>query len=785
MTFKRLRLRFGIPAALLAVLAMVALPAAASADALGANAEYFEPEAPIYPVALAEGPDGNMWFTDPVNPISLSGLTIGKVTPAGVVTKYSPGLSGGAWGIAKGPDGNIWFTEPGATKKVGHINTSGSSLEEISVPGMTEEVAFKSFITAGPDGNLWVNLNENGIARITPAGVVTEFKSGLNAGANVCSITAGPDGNVWFGDCNASNPSVGRITPAGVITEYEVKGAPSNSPESIALGSDGRLWFPAANAADERIGAITTEGVATYYKTPPFPVGFGLDSLTAGPDGNIWAAETSGENEQQNVTLKGEAGVFKLGFEGKETGATFEGNLTSGSKLIKSIPSTAAISKNELVTSGATGFPAGVIRVNAIKSPTEIEITTAATATTAGASFSSDLAISSNTNTYSTTTVKEALEKLSTIGTKNILVLGGGAPPTTTRSVTFQGKFARANVPLLTCNGSNLTGGSEPGCTVETVVSPYSERLFRIKPSGKMKGFSLKAATALQAFPKTNTLAAGPGGNIWYTTEGITPAIGKFGTEAAELIVEKEGTGNGTVVSNPAGIECDPTCSADFEKGSKVTLTASADSNSLFMGWKGCESGGAIGRQCKVTLNTPITIVKAKFITAYDVLVSRKGTGLGKVGSSPGGVLCLANCSSTSAKFKEQANVTLTATPSKHFVFAGWSGDCSGTGTCVLSTLSADKAVEAEFTEVAKHLLAVTKKGGGEGTVKAKQAGINCGVTCSSMAAAYYEGEVVELLVPVPGKGSTFAGWSGSGCTGTGTCLVTMSSAKSVEAEFK
>ena len=34
-------------------------------------------------------------------------------------------------------------------------------------------------------------------------------------------------------------------------------------------------------------------------------------------------------------------------------------------------------------------------------------------------------------------------------------------------------------------------------------------------------------------------------------------------------------------------------------------------------------------------------------------------------------------------------------------------------------------------------------------------------------------------------EGSKFNGWSGSGCTGTGTCKVTMSEAKEVTAEFE
>ncbi len=795
--FKRLRTRFGIPVALIALLAMV-IPAGASADALGSNTEYSSPTEPSFPVTLVEGSDGNMWFTDPGFPVGTASK-IGKVAyPGGAVTEYTPGLSGYAWGIAKGSDGDIWFTEPGA-QKVGHIDPfePESSLAEVSVPGMPAEFNFRSLIAAGPDGNLWVSLGTGGIAKITTAGVVTEYPTsteGFKAGADVCSVTAGPDGNVWFGDCGTTK-AVGKITPSGTVTEFSVAGGVgSNMPFSIVSGG-GKLWFPAENAADEHLGSVTAGGEVSYYKTPTTPELTSLSSLALGPDGNVWAAETTGKNEIQEVSIKGE-GTFKLGFKGQQTGWTGEATLTSGSTSVTGITTTTGnISKNEVIT--GPGIQENT-KINSCVPSTCIaptSITLSKTATESGKkSLSADLAVikalgeSCALNTpCNTTTIREALEKLSTVGAGNVTVTGSGSIPSITRVITFKGKFEREDVELATCDGSKLTG-AEAGCTVKTTVESIANRLFRIKPAtGAMKAFTLKPATLLQSFSKANTLALGPGGNLWYTSIGTPKAIGKFGTESSEftLNVTKEGTGGGTVVSSPAGIECGATCSADFTAGT-VVLKASPDNESLHTSWKGCDVGGANGRECKVTgAANEIKNVSVKFTRAYDVTVSRKGTGLGKVGSSPGGVLCLSNCSSTSAKFKELTNVTLTATPSKHFTFSGWSGDCTGTGTCSLPSLSADKSVEAEFTEMAKFDLTVTKSGGGQGTVKAKQAGINCGATCTTMAAKYYEGEVIELLVPVPSKGSTFGGWSGSGCSGTGTCLVTMSGAKSVNAEFK
>ena len=44
-----------------------------------------------------------------------------------------------------------------------------------------------------------------------------------------------------------------------------------------------------------------------------------------------------------------------------------------------------------------------------------------------------------------------------------------------------------------------------------------------------------------------------------------------------QLTVNKDGTGSGTVTSNPAGIDCGSTCSQGFDHGTVVTLTATTD----------------------------------------------------------------------------------------------------------------------------------------------------------------------------------------------------------------
>jgi hypothetical protein len=77
------------------------------------------------------------------------------------------------------------------------------------------------------------------------------------------------------------------------------------------------------------------------------------------------------------------------------------------------------------------------------------------------------------------------------------------------------------------------------------------------------------------------------------------------------------------------------------------------------------------------------------------LIVSRNGTGSGTVTSSPAGISCGATCSTLFAK---DSSVALTATPAGGSTFAGWSGACAGTGSCVV-TINATKNATATFSE--------------------------------------------------------------------------------------
>ncbi len=70
------------------------------------------------------------------------------------------------------------------------------------------------------------------------------------------------------------------------------------------------------------------------------------------------------------------------------------------------------------------------------------------------------------------------------------------------------------------------------------------------------------------------------------------------------LSVTKNGDGEGTVVSNPAGIDCGNVCSAQFLYMTRVTLTVTPSSDSLFAGWGGDCTPCGTNTSCDIDIDS-------------------------------------------------------------------------------------------------------------------------------------------------------------------------------------
>jgi phospholipase C len=250
------------------------------------------------------------------------------------------------------------------------------------------------------------------------------------------------------------------------------------------------------------------------------------------------------------------------------------------------------------------------------------------------------------------------------------------------------------------------------------------------------------------------------------SSSGCTPP-----NSSVQLSVQ-DGGSDGTVSSNPPGINCGQACSASYASGTQVALTAVPVANFFFAGWSGgCSGTGA----CDVTLMQNTSVV-AKFSASPTLSVVLSGTGT--VTSSPSNINCGKTCSAT---FNPGTVVTLTETPATGSNFVGWSGGCSGSGATCKVTLNDSTQVTASFTSSPVFSLTVNLKGSGKGTVASTPAGINCVTTCSGNFA---NGTKVTLSATAA-TGSYFAGWTNGACSGgNSVCVLTINSSQQVTATF-
>jgi streptogramin lyase len=239
----------------------------------GVITEFPVPTAFSLPNDITAGPDGNLWFTE------FWANKVGRITPQGYITEFSlPSGSSRPGGITSGPDGNLWFTisSPG---KIGRITPTGIITEfpvsdASDFPGSITSGPDRNLWFIGQLGRIG-RITPGGISTEFTLPVIPN-PPGFYIYRQLGAITAGPDGNFWFteqivilavglgtGPAGVEHTSwIGRITPAGVITEFKV---PTNfsQPLGITVGPDGNIWF--TEATRNALGKVT-------LNSPPQPI---------------------------------------------------------------------------------------------------------------------------------------------------------------------------------------------------------------------------------------------------------------------------------------------------------------------------------------------------------------------------------------------------------------------------------------------------------------------------------------------------------------------------------
>ncbi len=224
---------------------------------------------------------------------------------------------------------------------------------------------------------------------------------------------------------------------------------------------------------------------------------------------------------------------------------------------------------------------------------------------------------------------------------------------------------ARVDVPppTYTITPSAGPGGSITPSTPQTVTAGASFT-FTIAPN---VGYSIENVWV-------DGVPQGPLTSYTFVNVTANRAISAtFSLNTYVLTVNTAGTGSGLVT---------PTIGVyTYTHGTVVTLTASANAGSTFAGW----SGDADCADGVVTMDSAKTCTATFTLNTYTLTVAVAGTGSGVVTPTIGVYT-----------YTHGTVVTLTASANAGSTFAGWSGDCTGTGACVV-TLTAPRTVTATF----------------------------------------------------------------------------------------
>ena len=252
---------------------------------------------------------------------------------------------------------------------------------------------------------------------------------------------------------------------------------------------------------------------------------------------------------------------------------------------------------------------------------------------------------------------------------------------------------------------------------------------------------------------------------------------GNDSDQSYTLTVALQGSGSGSVASDPGGINCGDDCDGMFQEDSRVTLSAEAEAGSTFAGWSDSSCADS-GTTCEIEIASDKTINATFNVqgTSDRPQLNVEVVGSGTVTSEPGGINCGSDCEEA---YANGTSVTLSAAPGDGSKFVSWSAPgCAGT-SCEVA-LDADTTVTATFApqDTATYPLSVQLSGEGGGTVTSEPGGINCGSDCEE---TFLEQTKVTLTAE-PEDGSVFAGWTGA-CEGE-SCEVTMSEARRVTARF-
>lgn len=384
-----------------------------------------------------------------------------------------------------------------------------------------------------------------------------------------------------------------RITPTEEVSQAHALAAGLSEPSGVAIDSEGDFFVSLAsgevaefNSSWDPInaeGAVVVEGanvVATESQLVP-----SLQDVAVSPDGeDLYTANENGE------------GTIRYTRSGPkyEAGATIDANSASGVAL--------SASGKELFVDEATTKRIG--RYDASTSALIEEVGTGELVHGYGlAAYKSELYVADlppgtlkgleeetaklEVETKPATDVTKTTAKLHA----KVKLAGGG---------TAEYYFAYGE--------STSYGADTP--VADVTVPASGEVEVEVEVTGLKETTKYDYNAFAEAEPEAGKKEKVEGTNTAFETEGSAAKV--------KLTISGGGAGRGTVSSNPSGIDCGTTCSAEFASGTVVTLTATPELGYEFAGWFGCMPTGSFSgtgsNTCEIDLASTMEEVLAAFV---------------------------------------------------------------------------------------------------------------------------------------------------------------------------
>jgi virginiamycin B lyase len=254
---------------------------AAVAAPIGALKQFKVPTANSQPRAIANGSDGNRWFTEGTE-FTNAPPRLGRVTPAGDVTEFDADCQFCILTDAvQGPGGILYLTSNNPILLRFNVST-GTFLASVDMPNSG---AVGGDMAAHGDDIWFTDFNNDSLWRYNvTAGQFTQFP--LTFELQPADLVVDNAGDVWF--TAPFNNSVNRLAPAtGAVEVFPVPGG--LSPRQVAIATDGQIWFT-SRFTPQGVGRLDpATGVVTSFPTPDNP---GPEGVAASPDGSIWFTQT-------------------------------------------------------------------------------------------------------------------------------------------------------------------------------------------------------------------------------------------------------------------------------------------------------------------------------------------------------------------------------------------------------------------------------------------------------------------------------------------------------------